>query len=362
MTSAYWVLLLMICPVAVWAYCWARHKSVVIWEAVLGVLAALVLSSAVFGISGCTAAQDKEIWSGYALQAFHTPWWRAEWTEIETTTDDEGNTETNVVTKSETHQPKWWLETTIGDVSISRDTFDEIRGRYGGYEQAGDRPDFDEGDRFDYFSNPIPMDDPSRPPYPVHASVEWANPLLGTDSILLGRTINQEEANARNLFPYLISGNRLSSARVMGGSAVTTYRWDQMCASLGASKKVNLVLLNFGDRPMDDAVLQRDYWRNGRKNELVLCYGHGWAYVFGWAKSDLVKQELQALLLKYPVNDATVPRIEKIVRRDFEPYPWKLHDGTPRPVSGWAIFTAFVLMVATQVSLFFLVHGDEFEK
>jgi hypothetical protein len=114
---------------------------------------------------------------------------------------------------------------------------------------------------------------------------------------------------------------------------------------------------------MDSAVLQRAYWKNGKKNDLVLCYGKDWAYVFGWSKSDLVKEELQALLLENDVNTALVDRIEQVVMRDFEPYEWRQHaDTPPRPVNGWVVFLAFILMAASQFGIWFAFHTNDIEK
>lgn len=355
----------MLIPLAGWGFLWYHHEKIVAWEWAASVAAGVAISATVFAVADMVGSHDRETWSGHATQALHTPWWRAEWTETETYTvaDSKGNSslQTRLVTKSETHQPRWWLNTTIGEIDVDESVFTDIRGRYGGYSELGHRPDFDDGDRLDYFSNPIPMEDYHRPVYPVHRHIRWANPLLGTDSIILGREISEEEARSRNLFEYPESGNALSSARVLGFANVSSYRWDQMCAALGEPKKVNVILIAFGGRPMDDAVLQRDYWRNGRKNDLVLCYGDGWAYVFGWSKSELVKQELQELLAQ-PVSDVSVPLIQNVIWEHFQPYVWTQHDDTPRPVSGWAVLIAFLTMGGAQYGLFRLFHDNGVDK
>lgn len=364
MTSAYWVLLFMLIPLIVWGYLWYKNVEIVLWEWAVATAVPAVMSCLVFMVAAAIRSADKETWSGYTVQALHTPWWRAEWTELETytTTDSKGQTQTHtrLVTKSETHQPRWWLATTIGDVAVNEGMFDDICRRYGGYSERGYRPDFDEGDRNDYFSNEIPYD-ADNPVYPVHKHVSWSNPLLGTDSIVLGREIPEEEARAKGLFYYPQSSNELSSARVLGGANISTYRWDQLNASVGASKKVNLIIINFGDRSADYAILQRDYWRNGRKNDLVLCYGDGWSYVFGWSKRELVKQELQSILLN-PVSDALIPQIRDAIRQHFEPYEWKQHVDTPSPVSGWAVFVAFVTTCLAQWGLYFAFHTNSHDK
>jgi len=364
MTSVYWTLLLLLVPLIGGAIAWWKMSTIVVWEWVAGFAVAILVCSLTFVVASKMGSADSEVFSGHAYKAGHTPKWRAEWIETvtRTHTDSKGNTytTTHYETRSKTHHPRWWLDTTIGPISISSSLYNDITKEYGQYRQKGRRPDYDSGDKYDYFADI--KDPPGAPAYPVHKVVRWDNPVVGTDTIELGREIPKEEAEKLGLFEYPKTKNKLSSARVMGGAPASTYKWDQMCAVLGPHKKVNLTLINFGDKDMSYAVKQRDYWRNGKKNDLVLCYGEGWAYVFGWSKSNLVKQELQSLMIDREVNDHIIPYIKDIVLRDFESYEWKAHSDTPRPVSKWTVVCAFILTAATQAGLYYFFHVNEFEK
>jgi hypothetical protein len=366
MTSSYWILLLLLFPLGGWFYFWRRSEEIVVWEWAAGFGSAILILVVTFWVSAMVAGADKEVYSGHAHQACHTPWWRAEWTEQESYTVTVGSgkdarTETRyrTVTKSRTHSPKWWVETNIGDISVGEDAYSKIAGEFGSYSEKGYRPDFDRGDRYDYFAdikNP-----PGAPVYPVHLSKTWKNPLKGTDSITLGPEISDEEAAELGLHEYPEVNNPFTSSRVIG-APVDTYEWDQMCALLGPDKKVNVILIYFGSSGLEIAVKQRDYWRNGSKNDLVLCYGDGWSYVFGWSETELVKQELQSLLLDSEVNNELLPEIDRILRADFTRHDWHKYDGTPRPISGWTVVIAFVLMAGSQVGLGFLFHGNQYGK
>jgi hypothetical protein len=49
--------------------------------------------------------------------------------------------------------------------------------------------------------------------------------------------------------------------------------------------------------------------------------------------------------------------------RDFEPYEWRQHaDTPPRPVNGWVVFLAFILMAASQFGIWFAFHTNDIEK
>lgn len=367
MTSAYWTALLMVIPLCGWCYVWWKYRTIVLGEFAAGVGAALLILVVVFAISGCVMRGDREILSGYAVTACHTPWWRAEWEERETytVTDSDGDTHTRTrtVTKSQTHWPKWWMETTIGRFDINEKWFNRLCMTYGSRKELGSRPDFDKGDRYDYFSD-IGNKSTTGPDIPVHRASSWSNPFLNSDTIRLGQPVSEEEAREIGLFDYPDTGNPFVSERVMGGAPVSIHRWDQLCAQLGAPKKVNLILINFGDADIAKAVKQRDYWRNGRKNDLVLCYGTGWAYVFGWSRNELVKLELQSLLLENTVRDDLLPSIGQIVEQHFEPFDWdsEKQQAPPRPVPTWIVIIAFILMLGTQIGIGFMFHTNEIDK
>lgn len=361
MSSTLWLLILLVPTAAAALIMWVRSDAIVWWEASLGVVTAAAVAAAVMFAFAWAESYDREVWSGHAYLARHTPRWRAEWTETETYRDRDGNRRTRTVQKSRNYPPEWWLETTIGRVDISEGTWDSMSSRHGVDSEAGHRPHFASGDRLDYSSR---VDGRSSrvPLYPVHVMVSWSNPLKGTDSIKLGRPISDEEAAGLGLFRYPSCGNPLRSGRVMGGAPVDPYRWDQMMALLGPEMKVNLILINFGGRGMQAAVDQRDYWRNGRKNDLVLCYGEGWSYVFGWSESSLVKEELQDVLLSHPVGDGILPLLEEEVRDHFQRYEWGKHEGTPRHVKTSAIAVAFALVCLTQVALYWWFHNNSISK
>mgnify|MGYP005854039937 CR=1 FL=1 len=144
--------LIAIIPAIVGAALWVFNKKVVWFEWLIGMAAAFLVAGLCHLVTIHGMTSDKEIWSGVVREAVHTPWWRAEWQELEiyTTTDSEGNstTHTRMVTKSRTYPPTWTVNTDIGEFSISEADYDNLHRRFGEQKsRPGHRPDFDRGDR-----------------------------------------------------------------------------------------------------------------------------------------------------------------------------------------------------------------------
>jgi hypothetical protein len=361
MTSAYWIVLLALFPIIGGLFAWIKFHTIVWWEWIASVTAAIVLGAITFSIAEAIITSDQEIWSGYVTGAEHTPYWVAEWEEEETYTDSDGKEHTRTVTRTQTHYPRWWVNTTIGEIDIQESRFENMGKKFGIDRSLGWRPNFDSGDRFDYHIE-VENPDLANVHYPVHKKLSWRNPFLSSNTVRLGREISHEEARKENLFEHPDATDPFRSKRVIGTNAIDPLKWDRLCAELGATWKVNLILINFGDRPISTAALQRDYWKNGKKNDLVLCVGTDWAYVFGWAKSDLVKKELETILLENEINNEIIPKIRDAVKRDFVPYEWCKEEEVARPVPTGSVITAFIIMALSQIGLAYLFHHNEWTK
>lgn len=348
----------MIIPVIAGIISWIRFSSISLKESCISVGAALLTIMLVLAISKITNRSDTETLSGRVVTAIHTPLWEAEWQELETytTTDSKGNVETHTrwVTRHQTHYPDWWVETTLGDISISENFFNQISKKHGIVVVPGSRPNYDSGDINDYYS--CVKDDPEYCDYPITMKVSWDNPLKGTESLYSYKDIPDSEAKKLKLFSYP-ENNTFCSSRLLGNTNITIWDWDKMNSALGAEKHVNLILVKL-EGGIEQAKNLQAYWKNGKKNDLVICFGGEpnksaeWCYVFGWSKTELVKQNLQTLFLDYPVNDDIIPHIKRIVRKDFQPHIWVMYKDTEFLIpTGWVIAT-FIIMLLIQVGLY----------
>jgi hypothetical protein len=354
----------MIIPVIAGCVSWIKFHTINLKEAGISVGVAFLLIISTLGISQCSMEMDSETLSGRVTQATHIPKWRAEWTELQTytTTDSKGQTQTHtrLVTKSRTHHPKWYVETTVGRFNISQNFFNTIGQKYGIDIVRGYRPDFDSGDRNDYHS--YVDDDPEFCDYPVTAKNMWRNPLKNSRSLHSFRKISDEEASKMGL-PEYPQNETFVSSRLIGEHDISIWNWDKMNSAIGEEKKVNLILVKIDS--IDNAKQLQQYWKGGKKNDLVICYNGEigkpaeWCYVFGWSKNELVKLNLQTLFLDNPVNDDMISNIKQIVRKDFQPHDWTIYKGEAKVIpTGWVI-AAFILMILSQAGLYYVFHHEE---
>ena len=364
MTIGYWLFLLMIIPVAAGIFAWIKFHTIDIRESGVGIAAALVTISLVLGMSKCSNQKDTETHSGKVEKAVHTPKWEAEWIELVThySTDSKGNTTSYTVpeTRRETHYPKWWVETTLGRYDIEPWFFDQISKKHGITVERGYRPDYDSGDRNDYIS--YVNDDPEFVDYPLTETRTWRNPLKNNKTLHKYQNISEEQAKKMGL-PNYPKNATFSSSRIIGDTAIDIWNWDKMNSAIGEQKRVNLILVKTDS--IETAKYIQAYWQNGKKNDLVICHGGtknapaDWCYVFGWSKSELVKQNIQTLFLTNPVNDGIHSELKAIVRKDFQSHEWTMYKDTDFPIpTGWVI-AAFIIMLISQAVIYYQFHQED---
>lgn len=364
MSFGYWLFLLMIIPVVAGMISWLKFHTINWKESLISTGAALLVILGVLGMGQCSNQWDTETWSGRITKAIHIPEWTAEWSELETytTTDSKGNvrTRTRWVTRREHHSPTWEVETTIGNFGISESFFHQICQEHGIQKERGYRPNYDSGDKWDYFS--YVNDDPEFCDYPVTTQNTWMNPLKNTKSLHSFRDLGEDEAINMGLPSYPIN-ETFKSSRIIGDVNISIWNWDKMNSALGHQKKVNIILVRLNS--VDQAKHLQNYWKNGKKNDLVICFGGSkkdkaeWCYVFGWSESELVKLNLQSLFLEKPVNDYMLEDIKQIVRKDFKPHEWSQYEHLDKMIpTGWVV-TAFILMIVVQGLLYYYFHIEE---
>lgn len=370
MTSAWFLLLLAIPTLAVLGFAkWYWHQDVT-WREFMGGVATFGGASAIcLLISDCKYHPDTETLSGAATKACHTPEWEAEW-EVEVD-DYETNSKGESVkvgshyeTRNETHEAEWWIESQIGKFDISETKWERMQWSHGkwAYSEKGYRPDHKSGDRKDYF---IELSPSGNPAYPVNRRANWNNWLEGSDSILKMPEVSKKKAEKMGLpvypeparFPFV-------SNRRVGSTGVDEYPFEQFNARLGPGKRVNVVLVALGKgKSVGDAVMLRNYWRNGKKNDLVVVYDEAsaptWCYTFGWAKHDVVKFAMQAAVIDAgKVSNELLPEFERIIRKEFQPYPWKQYRSDSKPISTVALWITFIIVMLVNAGYVFFVKTN----
>ncbi len=367
----YLAYLIALIPLIVGGVLWFRNREVNLWEWVGGAAIGFALSGIFHfvAIHGMTA--DTETWSGRITQATHHPYWHASWWETETYdcgTEDNPQTCTRMVHKTASYPEHWTVDVSYGAKSgsyeVSRAFWNRICGEFGVTRpraEKGYRPDMDSGDSNDYFA-----DNHTGVIVPTNTTYHFENRVQATPSLF---SFVKVPENVGYKYPEAPSWDR--SARLVGlaQSAINLRAWDTLNSELGPTKKVNLILVGYSDADSSVAHTLEAKWIGGKKNDLVLTYGGvgddgkpTWSYVFGWTEANLVKQNLQTILLDNPVNDAILPKIKEEVARNYQLKDWDKFAYLTVEPPGWTFIVLLLVMGGAQFGFWWWAHRNEFAR
>jgi hypothetical protein len=358
-----WLFYLMaIIPAIIGGVFWLQKKQVIWWEWLAGVGVAFATSALVHLLAFQSATHDIETWSGQVTQTTHHPYWHESWTEIETTTDAEGNISTRVVHRSDSHPEHWTCRDNIGGYrSISQGFFNTLKTNFGGevVRNKPHRPNLDGGSPYTFTTS-----NGTNYVEPVNITKSFENRIKAAPSL---HAFSKVPEGTLGLYEYPVSPGWNQSDRLLGASSSVGIRaWDQMNSRLGPSKKVNVIMIGFGDMDSSTAHMQQAKWVGGKKNDLVLCYGGDinatWAFVFGWTEQEIVKRNLESILLEHPVDTNIIPMLEEEISANYEIKDWSKFDYIAIEPPTWCYFLLMFVMAATQTGFWFWAHRNDQDK
>jgi len=358
---------LSIVPILVWLALWARHKEVVLWEAAISagvaLLTALVFQLlAVFGMTS-----DIETWSGQITHVTHHPRWVEEYQQAHTRTVGSGKdarTETYYTTEHRTHPEHWTADTSVEVThQITETFFNQARVKFKDYTtETPWKVGFYSGDRNIYVSYNRGVYC-----YPVTRIARWQNKIKAAPSVF---SFAKVPTNVL-VYAWPENDNWLESDRLLGTAKniVSLTEFDRMNARLGPSKKVNVIMVGFVNEGPESGQYQQAKWVGGKKNDLVICFGGAsgskkpeWAYVFGWTDKEIVKQNLQTIVLNEGVSTKVLPKIEEEIRRSYVIKDWTKFDYITIEPPTWSYIVYVVVVGVVQTILFFVFSSNSIAK
>lgn len=364
-------------PVLIGAFFLWKDEQVTWVEWLCGAAASFILAGILHGcaIYGMTA--DIETWSGVITKVSHCPRWVERYTETHSETVDDGNgkshTRTWTTTEYDTHFEHWTATRDFGSYSdqenIEESLFREVTHKFGG--RIGE----DGTQSYDHWDGSVSSGD--RNIYSAYNNTGYVYPVTTTkhfeNRIKAAPTVFSFSKVPTNIsvYPWPENPDWMHSDRLVGTASVLVnhYKWDCMNTSLGPRKRVNVILVGFGDVPTDYGQYQQAKWIGGKKNDLVICFGGAtrtetakWTYVFGWTESELVKKNLQTLLLDHPINDDLIFLIAEEVSKNYVIKDWHKFDYITLDPPTWSYWVFFIFMILTQGGLYIYFHKNEFSK
>ncbi len=301
---------------------------------------------------------DIETWSGYIERVVHYP----EWTDEVTTssTDSKGNT--TYSTSHTTHPEHWAAETSVDDEhEINEQFYWQLATKFGRQVDTHwvYKADFDTGDHNIYI-----VENRTAFLFPITGLKHFENRVKAAPTLFSYSKVPP----GSGVFTYPKNSNWMASDRLQGWAKqdVSLWEFDCMNARLGASKKVNVIMCGFGDSTRDVAELQEAAWVGGKKNDLVLCYGANtgkvtWARVFGWSNSELVKRNIETIMLE-GVSTAQLPRIEAEIRQNYTKKNWHEFDYITLTPPTWAYVVYVLVQLVGQGCFWVWALGNQFSK
>lgn len=346
-----------------------------IGSSVVGFLLAVIFQAIAF--YGLTA--DIETWSGTLTYAEHHPRWVEEYEEAVyktvTHTDSKGNTYTtrefsHYETRHDTHPEHWVAYFNYGEISndceISLPLFNEIKSNFGsnpefnGKQRTHHGGDFDGGDNNIYI-----VRNKTGYIYPSTITRHFENRIKAAPTVF---SFAQVPTNCP-VYEWPQNPNRWVSDRLLGEGRISILEFDRMNSRLGPAKKVNCIMINFGLKDSSIADWQQAMWLNGKKNDIVLCYGQiqtnglpVWARVFGWSESEICKRNLETILLQNPATDTILPLLENEIKANYVKKDWSKFKYISIEPPSWSYWVYFIVIGIVQIGLWIWFHVNYFSK
>lgn len=333
-----------------------KNEFVVWWEYLISTAIAFLIAGIFHWGALRSSTGDYETWSGEITNATFHPYWKERYTEEESYTEGSGKkavTKTRTVTKYRDHSEYWDANTTLfRDREITEDLFNTIRHKFKSYErESGHRSGLVRGDPNVYVAY-----NKTGYCFPVTQWVHFENRIKAVPTLFQFAKVPKDIP----VLSYPQNKDWLASDRVAGTArkTVTPYALDCLNARLGASKKVNLILVGFEGQDSEIGQWQQSAWVGGKKNDLVLCYDTSetpakWAFCFGWSEQDVVKRSLETIASTDGVSDATLPEIEQEIIQDYQIEKWKKFNYINIPPPTWAMVWFPIATLITQAAFWY---------
>ncbi len=367
-----------IIPVIIGGILWALSKEVNWVEWLSGSVAAIALAGIFHTIGVYSIPSDIQTFSGQITKARHFTRWQEYYEEAVYRTE---TYYTGTGKKKERHTKQvfdhwrgckrwhdddWKFYSNINtDYNVNAAEYTRTVRLFGEERSIeGDRTTSEHaskmiaGDPNDRISTPI-----SGYIYPITDKRTWEN------KIKVGPSVYSfiEVPKTVPVFDWPANPDPFVSQRLLGTAAqdMPIYDWDRLNAQLGPAKRVNLIAIGFGDKDSEIAQYQRAKYVGGKKNDLVICYGGeaktpSWVVVFGWTDKELVKQNLQTLILEHGFIKENLQAIRDEIISNYKIKNWHEFDYISVPPTTGLIVWYVISMIVVQGGLYYWFNKNEF--
>lgn len=321
---------------------------------------------------------DTEYWNSYIVRAqYEEPW--NEWIEEECCSEDcdsDGNCTQTCWDCSycSNHGASWTLYDNIGkSYKVSQAHYKMLVGRWNNEtkNESNKRCECDcygnkdarDGDAFyTNFDNQFDHTEPVCKQYLYENKIQCSKSLFNyeevdsADSVAFG-LLRYPWYEKMTLFTYnpIVGWNDVNASRKLNFHN----------AHLGAKKQVHMMIAVYHNQPVSAFEYQKSLWKNGNKNEVILCIGLkdnkeiAWAKVMTWCEVDRLKFGMEQTVQNMDFNltaivDTMASMVDKqFVRKEFADFNYIKVEPTGTAVA-IAFFVTLILTIG--LSIFSVVN------
>jgi len=361
---------LAIIPVIIYTVLYFKKESVHLYEFLTCSVACLIIAG-IFHISLFKyMTDDVEVLSGEIIKATFHPTWVEKYkvAHYKTVYSGSGKHRTShrvfshYTTHYRTHSEYWDCDTNLNTTkTINRDLYDEICVNFNNKNtETPFKTGFYSGDKHVYTTYKK-----TSYIYPVTKTQAWANRLKCSKTVFTYPSI----PNGTKLFEYPVPTDWRASNRLINEPSINLLEFDRMNSRLGFMKKVNIILINFGENtdPLI-AKYQEAKFLGGKKNDIVICYGNkvdgipSWSYVFSWSENCLVKRNIETLLLSNKINNTLLISLEKEIAINYEIKDWKKFEYITIYPSGNSILLYVLICIILNAGMVWFITSNDVDK
>jgi len=317
-------------------------------------------------VSVATQTHDTEFWNSYGTKAIYYERWN-EWIEKQCCAEED--TSGNCVrwedcSYCEDHPAYWEIYDNMGKCySYDSRSFEQTATMWGNREFRDEHRDYHTVDGDAYVTNYDQIFDHT---VPICKSYTYENRIQCSKSILNYDDVDTAVIRQYDLYSYPSAKNIFNYNPIIGVSDIkASNRLQWFNAHLGSKKQVHMMILVFHNQPVRAALLQKQHWKRGNKNEFILCIGRKkdetkWAQVFSWTdnKDVMVRVGRKAREMEFDmvkIVDMMADEVEKhFVRKQFADFSYIKVEPTTKAV----LITYFITVLITGIIAVITIKND----
>ncbi len=297
------------------------------------------------------AANDTEYHGGWVVSSE----WLEAWTEkvTYTTTDSKGNTQTH--TTYVYHPDEYYVNDSNGyAISVSREKYVSLKRKFGNERAAFvlhlNQSSWGDGGRF--LSDWPQTESTWTACISAHS---WENRPGNSHSLY---NFAKVDPKVYGLFDYPDIEDYTDQRSLLGVDDVEAERkLNRFNCDFGATRQVRLFVLIFSGKPIQAGIDQQAHWKNGNKNECVVCVGVndgriGWVHPFGWGNERLLVDLREDIAQQKEFSPAkVVAKATELVGKGFKRHEFTQYAYIRVDIPAWYAIIVVVPFILIQVGL-----------